>query len=207
MLSVFLLTVSLTFADSAQALYANQDADGLRQLLASADTRTERFIAKYRLYPLTEDEAVIEDIPSELGPNASARELALLAGLWAYRAGEANIFNAIRYGRRSMNRLEEAQARNPSEPYVLLVEGQSLMFRPDVAGKDVPAAVQRFRSLVDQLSEYPESGISEPEARSWLWLALRESDSHQEADEIHSTLLTQDIGPLYTQFLKDPPSV
>jgi len=207
MLSVFLLTVSLTFADSAQALYANQDADGLRQLLASADTQTERFIAKYRLYPLTEDEAVIDDIPSELGPNATARELALLAGLWAYRAGEANIFNAIRYGRRSMNRLEEARAQNPDEPYVLLVEGQSLMFRPDVAGKDVPAAVERFRTLVEQLSSYPQSGISEAEARSWLWLALRESESHQEAEDIHNALLTQDLGPLYTQFLKDPPNV
>lgn len=207
MIAIFLLSVTLTFADSTQALYARQDAEGLRQLLSQADTRTESLMARYRLYPLTEESDIIDDLPQELGPNASARELALLSGLWAYRAGEANIFSAIRYGRRSMNRLEEAKARNPDEPYVLLVEGQSLLFRPDIAGKDVKAAAELFRRLINVLESDPDSGISAVEAHSWLWLALRESEAVAEADQIRQDLIARDPEPLYAQFLDDPPQV
>jgi len=207
MIAILLLTVSLTFADSTQVHYAQQDADALTAMLDSADTRTEELMARYRLYPLTEDEAVIDGIPKELGPDASARELALLSGLWAYRAGETNIFNAVRYGRRSMNRLEEAEALDPDEPYVLLVKGQSLMFRPDIAGKDVPAAVDIFRNLTEVLHEHPKAGISDVEARSWLWLALKESGRAAEAEKLRDHLLATDPAPLYRQFLADPPSV
>lgn len=207
MIAVLLLTVSLSFADSTQALYAQQDADALRELLNDADSQTEVFMARYRLYPLTEKEEVIDDIPKELGPDASARELALLSGLWAYRAGETNIFNAVRYGRRSMNRLEEAEALDPDEPYVLLVKGQSLMFRPDIAGKDVPAAIEVFRTLINVLGEHPDCGISAVEARSWLWLALREAGRSEEAARLRADLLAADPAPLYAQFLDDPPSV
>lgn len=207
MIAVFLLSVTLTFADSTQSFYAQQDAEGLRDLMAQADTRTESLMVRYRLYPLTEDSGVIDDLPQNLGPNASARELALLAGLWAYRAGEANIFNAIRYGRRSVSRLNEAKARNPNEPYVLLVEGQSLLFRPDVAGKDVHGAAQLFRKLISELDQHPNVGISSTEAHSWLWLALREAQSADEADRIRSELLARELEPLYAQFLEDPPQV
>ena len=207
MIAVFLLSVTLTFADSTQSFYAQQNAEGLQDLMAQADTRTESLMVRYRLYPLTEDSGVIDDLPQNLGPNASARELALLAGLWAYRAGEANIFNAIRYGRRSVNRLNEAKARNPNEPYVLLVEGQSLLFRPDVAGKDVHGAAQLFRKLISELDHHPNVGISSTEAHSWLWLALREAQSAEEADQIRSELLAQEPEPLYAQFLEDPPQV
>lgn len=207
MIAVFLLSVTLTFADSTQSFYAQQDAEGLRSLMAQAETRTDSLMARYRLYPLTEDSDVIDDIPQELGPNASARELALLSGLWAYRAGEANIFSAIRYGRRSVNRLEEAKARDPDEPYVLLVEGQSLLFRPDVAGKDVAGAAKLFRRLINELEDHPNVGISSTEAHSWLWLALREAESAEEADQIRSELIARDPEPLYAQFLEDPPQV
>lgn len=196
-----------TFAERAQTYYASQNVDALRDLLGEADTRLEQFLARYRLYPLTEDETVIDDIPSDLGANATARELALLSGLWAYRAGEANIFSAIRCGRRSMNRLEEAKRRNPEDPYVLLVEGQSLMFRPDIAGKDVEAAVDRFRTLVEVVEDHPDAGISRTEAQSWLWLALREADHTSEASSLHASILEDAPAPLYRKFLEDPPSV
>jgi hypothetical protein len=196
-----------TFAERAQAYYASQNESALRDLLDEADTRLERFLARYRLYPLTEDASVIDDVPKDIGANATARELALLSGLWAYRAGEANIFSAIRYGRRSMNRLEEAKQRNPEDPYVLLVEGQSLMFRPDVAGKDVEAAIDRFRTLVDVAEAHPTAGISRTEAQSWLWLALREANHTSEASSLHDAILADAPPELYRKFLEDPPSV
>ncbi|WP_245846024.1 hypothetical protein [Longibacter salinarum] len=199
--------MSLTFADSTQAHYAQQNADALRHMLAESDTRAESLMARYRLYPLTEDTDVIDDIPEELGPDASARELALLSGLWAYRAGETNFFMAMRYGRRSMSRLEEAEERDPDEPFVLLVKGQSLMFRPEIAGKDVAAAVDVFRALIESLDHHPDCGISRIEARSWLWLAMKENGQTREADELRTELLAENPPPLYDQFLADPPSV
>jgi len=198
------------FADATQEAYASQDVATLRSLLDRADTREESLLARYRLYPLTEDENVIDDIPSDVDDveNASARELALLSGLWAYRAGEAGFFfNAIRYGRRSVNFLEAAKAKDDTDPYVLLVEGQSYLFRPDVAGKDVDRAATLFRTLVDELLDDTSIGISPVEAKSWLWLALRECGRADEAQSLHQEVLSGDVAPLYRQFLNDPPSV
>lgn len=206
-LCLLVVTLSPSFADSTQTHYANQDAEALRSLLESADTRTETLLARYRLYPITEDASVIQDLPSDPSPNHSARELALLAGLWAYRAGEASLFGAIRNGRRSLNFLDAAKARDPSDPYVLLVEGQSLLFRPSVAGRDVEAAAQRFDQLVDVLDPEADIGISKTEAEMWLWLALRECGRHQAADTLHQALLANQPPPLYRQFLNDPPQV
>ena len=209
MLSLFLLAVTLStpFADTVQTHYANQNADRLRVLLGEANTSFESLLARYRLYPLTEDSKVIEPLPSDPSPNQSARELALLSGLWAYRAGEAGLFGAIRYGRRSMNFLEAAKARNPEDPYVLLVEGQSLLFRPSIAGRDVEAAADRFDRLVDLLSQTAIPGIATTEAEMWLWLALRENGRSEAAAALHQSLLATQPPPLYRQFLTDPPKV
>jgi hypothetical protein len=209
MLYVCLLAVTLStpFVDSTQTHYANQNAEALRTLLQTAETPFESLLARYRLYPLTEDPSVIDDLPSDPSPNRPARELALLSGLWAYRAGEASLLGAIRNGRRSMNFLEAAKARNPSDPYVLLVEGQSLLFRPSLAGRDVEAAVQRFDRLVDALARHSDTGIAKTEAQMWLWLALRESGRTAEAEALHKALRANALPPLYEQFLEDPPQV
>jgi hypothetical protein len=199
------------FADSLQEAYAAQSVDTVRSLLDRASTPTHTWMARYRLYPLTEEEDVLGDPPSD--PDdlnaADATQLALLSGIWAYKAGETNMFNAIRYGRRSVDFLEAARAEDPDNPYVLLVGGQSFLFRPSIAGKDVPKAIDRFERLVEMLETAPDEvpGISLTEAQTWLWLALREDGQSGRADAMHETVLAGGPPPLYRKFLDDPPEV
>lgn len=199
------------FADSLQEAYAAQSVDTVRGLLDRASTPTHTWMARYRLYPLTEEENVLGDPPSDPddldAPDAT--QLALLSGIWAYKAGETNMFNAIRYGRRSVDFLEAARAADPNNPYVLLVGGQSFLFRPSIAGKDVPKAVDRFERLVEVLETVPDEvpGISLTEARTWLWLALREDGQSGRADAMHEAVLADGPAPLYRKFLDDPPEV
>lgn len=205
-LLVLLATMASPFAQATQTAYAQQDAERLRTLLERASSRSDSLLVRYRLYPLTENETVLEGIPASL-PNGTPREYALLSGLWAYRAGEASFFSAIRYGRRSTNLLETAKAQALEAPFVLLVEGQSLLFRPAIAGKDPAAAAERFARLAEIVDEGGVEGISQTEAHVWRWLALTEADRPQIAEALRDRLLTQDPAPLYEQFLEDPPEV
>lgn len=193
-----------TFADSTQEYYAQQNADALEELLHRADTRFEDLLGRYRLYPLTEDKELLDDLPDDLG-DGSARELALLSGLWGYRASRASIFSAIRYGQRSERLLDQARTRDPDDPYVLLVEGQSLIFKPAIAGRDKEAALQRFNRLCDVLqSAAPDTGVSMTEAQLWRWYALHQLDMDN-APAVRDELLASNPPPLYRQFLQDPP--
>jgi len=201
-----LVTLSAPFAQEVHDAYAQQDAEALRTLLARADSSADSLLVRYRLYPLSENAALIDDLPKELD-DASAREWALLSGLWSYRAGEASIFSAVSYGRRSANLLETAQSLDPDDPYVLLIGGQSLLFRPAIAGKDPAAAAQRFATLVEQAQSGTADGISQMEAQVWHWLALKEAGRTQDARELRDTLLNKTPAPLYQQFLDDPPDV
>lgn len=205
---VILLTMMATspFAQATQTAYAQQDADQLRELMTRASSRSDSLLVRYRLYPLTEDETLLEDIPSSLS-DGSAREYALLSGLWAYRAGEASFLSTIPYGRRSTNLLQEAKERAPADPFVLLVEGQSLLFRPSIAGKDPDAAAHRFARLSEILVDRGSAGISRTEAQVWRCLALREAGHSDEAESLREQLHTQDLPPLYRQFLSSPPDV
>lgn len=205
-LLVLLATITAPFAQATQTAYAQQDAERLRSLFERASSRSDSLLVRYRLYPLTEDESVLEGIPSSLS-EGSARELALLSGLWAYRAGEASFFSVIQYGRRSTNLLEQAKARAPAAPFVLLVEGQSLLFRPAIAGKDPAAAAEEFAALAKTVEENTIPGITKTEAQVWRWLALTEADQLQTANALRARLLNRDLAPLYEQFLKDPPDV
>lgn len=205
---VILLTMMTTspFAQATQMAYAQEDAEQLRNLMSRASSREDSLLVRYRLYPLTEDEDVLEDIPSSLS-DGTAREYALLSGIWAYKAGEASFFSVLRYGRRSTNLLEEAKARDAEDPFVLLVEGQSLLFRPSIAGKDPDAAAERFAQLTEivEAEEFP--GISKTEAQVWQCLALQEADRGTEAASLRGDLQTKDLSPLYRQFLESPPDV
>lgn len=203
-----LLALTMTFADStftgsSQAYYAQQDADALRQLMEQADSRFERLLGRYRLYPLTENDALLDDLPESLD-DGSAPELALLSGLWGYRAARASIFSAIRYGRRADRLLEAAKARDPDDPFVLLVEGQSLIFKPAIAGRDEEAALNRFEQLCSILQDARNVGISMMEAELWRWYALHRLGIDR-APTVRERLLAAGPPPLYQQFLQDPP--
>jgi hypothetical protein len=200
------LPADASFADSTQHYYAHQDVAQLKQLLQEADTRLEDFLCRYRLYPLTEDAAYVDDLPSSLD-DGSARELALLSGLWSYRAGEASIFNAISYGRRSASLLETARAKDEDDPYVLLVGGQSWMFRPAIAGRNLKRALKRFRRLQEVVPDHPDAGIPMVEARLWTWYALHKMDRNEEAKALRQTLTDKNPPPLYAQFMEDPPQL
>lgn len=205
MLPTLLLAVLLSspFAQEVQHAYAHQDADALRALLREADSRADSLLVRYRLYPLTEDASVLDGLPSGL-PNGSAQERALLSGLWSYRAGEASLFRTVQYGRRSADLLERAKAQDADAPYVLLIEGQSLLFRPTIAGRDVKAAADRFERLAAQADTV---GIPEMEAQVWRWLALKETGEREAARRLRKQLMDRSPAPLYQQFLEDPPDV
>lgn len=201
-----LVTLQAPFAQKVHDAYAQQDAEALRTLLDRANSPADSLLVRYRLYPLSENAALLDDLPEKLD-DGSAREWALLSGLWSYRAGEAAIFGAITYGRRSADLLETAQSLDPDDPYVLLVEGQSLLFRPAIAGKDPTAAARQFAALVEQAQSGTAGGISEMEAQVWRWLALKEAGRTQDARSLHDALRTRAPAPLYQQFLDDPPDV
>ena len=205
-LLVILMSLQPPFADRVQDAYAHEDAETLRSLLQTADSRTDSLLVRYRLYPLTENAALLDDLP-ETFDDGTAREWALLSGLWSYRAGEASIFNAVTYGRRSANLLETAQSIDPDDPYVLLIGGQSLLFRPSIAGKDPDAAAKQFEQLAQLAERGQTDGIPPVEAYTWKWLALKESDRTDEAQALHEKLMRQSVAPLYQQFLDDPPDV
>jgi len=203
---LLLVMLSSPFAEATQEAYAQQDADRLRALFERASSRADSLLVRYRLYPLTEDASVLDDLPSSL-PDGTAREYALLSGLWAYRAGEASIFSVVQYGRRSTTLLEKAKARAPEAPFVLLVEGQSLLFRPAMAGKDADAAADRFGRLTEIVRAEQVPGISVTEARVWECVALKEAGHTDQAEALRTHMLDQDLAPLYRQFLESPPDV
>lgn len=198
------LVLIMPFEAEVQEAYAEQDTDTLRRLLDQASTRVDSFLVRYRLYPLTEDPAILEGLPTDLD-DGSAREYALLSGLWSYRAGEASIFRVIQYGRRSTRLLDRAKSIDGRNPYVLLVEGQSLLFRPEFAGRDAEAAAHCFKQLRSQSAR--PSGISEIEADVWYWVALREAGEERAASSVHDQLRKRSLPSLYQQFLDDPPDV
>lgn len=206
MILALLVAVSLAspFSQDVQRAYAHQEADTLRTLLAEADSRADSLLVRYRLYPLTEDASVLDGLPSDL-PDGSARERALLSGLWSYRAGEASVFRTVQYGRRSASILERAKAQDADDPYVLLIEGQSLLFRPAIAGRDVEAAADCFDRLATQGAS--TVGIPAMEAQVWRWLALKEAGETAAARTLREQLLNRDPPPLYRQFMNDPPEV
>ena len=199
------LTASSVMADSTQTYYAQKDVGALKHLLQNAATRTERLLCRYRLYPLTENERYLSDLPETLSPAASAREWALLAGLWGYRAAHASVFGAMTAGRRSMRLLKRARQEDADAPFVLLVEGQSLLFRPAIAGGSSEKALERFQQLRQVLDERPGHAVSPTEAATWTWLALREAGRTSKAEALHQQLTRDDLPPLYREFLEHPP--
>lgn len=207
-LLILLLTMSgpdtgTSLPDSTQALYAAKNAAALDSLLADAPSREAALLCRYRLYPLRQHERYLADLPADLN-EGSARELALLAGLWGYKAGEASLYFAIRHGLRSEQLLEEAKTKDPDDPFVLLIEGQSLLFKPKIAGGDPQAALDRFRRLREVIQQRPNEGIAPMEVDLWIWYALDKLKADQ-APAARERLLAQNPPPLFKEFLLDPP--
>lgn len=189
--------------DSTQVYYATQNVQALQTLLAQSDDRTVQLLCRYRLYPLTEDEAYLKDLPTEL-ENPTARDLALLSGLWGYRVMTSSVLNIPKHGLRANKLLDEAKALDPDEPFVLLIEGQSLLFRPGIFGGDKKTALLRFQRLHDVLKKAKDDSISQMEADLWVWYALKKLEA-DEATAMRTQLLASNPPPLYRSFLLDPP--
>ena len=196
-------SVSTPVADSLTHYYVRQDADALRRLLDEASSREERLLVRYRLYPLTQDEAVIGRIP-EAESVSSPRELALISALWAYRAASGPAWRLPTYGRRSERILDRAADASASDPYVLLVRGQSLYYKPRMFGGDVREAKAVFERLRTVLGGSGVAGLHPFEAEVWIWMCERKLN-RRNADRLKETLLGQDPPPLFRQFLQDPP--
>jgi hypothetical protein len=190
-------------ADSLTHYYAAQNTAAIARLHRTAQTREERLLCTYRLFPLTRDDAWLAEIPDTEGVR-SARELALIAAHWAFRAANAPPWRLPFYGRRSEAVLDRARARDPDDPYVLLVEGQSLLYKPGVFGGDAAAAQARFERLRAVLDDRSVPGLHPFEAEVWIWMSLRKQRAPA-AEAVRQRLLAAEPPPLFRQFLLDPP--
>lgn len=193
-----------SLVDSTQTYYAAQDAAALRRMLERAESRELDLLIRYRLYPLTQDAALLDGLPSDLQA-PTARELALLSGLWGYRVMTTSVLNVPKYGLRAARLIEAARLLDPDDPFVLLIEGQTLLFSPPLMGRDREGALARFRRLCDVLPRAPDRGVSMTEARLWVWYALTKLDRGGPAAALKAELLASQPPPLYRTFLLDPP--
>ena len=195
---------SATVRDSLTYYYARQDTSAVERLYRTkARTRQDRLLCLYRLYPMTLDERWIADIPSDEGVR-SARELALISALWAYRAGAGPAWRLPTYGRRSERVLERALAADPREPYALLVKGQGLYYKPAIFGGDLDAARRTFEQLRGRLGSRGVPGLHPFEAEVWVWMAVRRQDASAGA-RLQRRLLQRRPPRIFRQFLIDPP--
>ncbi|MEM1115503.1 MAG: hypothetical protein AAF845_19230 [Bacteroidota bacterium] len=189
--------------DSITYYYARRDAAAIERLYRTARTREERLLCLYRLFPMTLDERYLDGIPSEAGVT-SARELALISALWAFKTANSPAWRVPTYGRRSERILGDALARDPNDAYALLVRGQALLYKPRIFGGDVPEAQRTFERLRQVLAQRSTPGIHPFEAEVWIWMAVRKQDNGQGA-ALQRRLLAQNPLPMFRQFLIDPP--
>lgn len=190
-------------ADSLTYYYATHNTDAIKRLHRQALTTEERLLCSYRLFPLTQDESWLEDLPEE-SELRTARELALLAAHWAYKAANAPAWRLPTYGRRSEGILRRAQEVNFDEPYALLIDGQSLYYKPAIFGGDAEQAKSRFERLRTVLHGRTVPGIHSFEPEIWIWMCLRKMENPI-APQLREQLLGRRPPPLFRQFLIDPP--
>ncbi|MEL6771802.1 MAG: hypothetical protein AAFP18_12115 [Bacteroidota bacterium] len=192
-----------TYSDSLATFYGSRDVTAMKRLYQDAATVEQRLLARYRLFPITQDGTYLDDLP-DADEAESARELALLSALWAYRVANAPPWKVPTYGRRSEALLDRAKALDDDDPYVLLVDGQALLYKPSIFGGDVNAALVRFRHLRRVLPQHPHTGIPRVEADVWAWYAMHKL-GHDAADGLREQLLAEQPPVLFRQFLTDPP--
>ena len=190
--------------DSLTYYYARQDTSGVDRLYRrQARTRLDRLLCLYRLFPMTLDEGYLADIPPDQGVR-SARELALISAMWAYKAANGPAWSLPTWGRRSERILNEALRRDPDEPYALLVKGQGLYYKPRIFGGDVAEAQRTFERLRQVLARRPAPGIHPFEAEVWIWMSVRKQDRARGA-ALGRRLLAGNPPRMFRQFLLSPP--
>ncbi len=193
-----------TVRDSLTTYYARQDTARVERLFRRrATTREERLLCLYRLYPMTLDRGYLRDIPTDAGVS-SARELALIAAMWAYRASSGPAYRLPIDGRRSERILSRALELDPDDPYALLVRGQSLYFKPRVFGGDIAEARRTFERLQTVMARRTVPGLHPFEADVWVWMCVRRQNAAQ-GTAMRQRLLARRPPPLFRQFLQDPP--
>jgi hypothetical protein len=198
------LAASLTVGDSLTHYYAQLDTSAIDRLYRrQARTLRDRLLCRYRLFPMTLDDAYLANIPNDQGLT-SARDLSLVAALWAYKAANSSAIHLPTYGRRSERILNRALEIDPTEPYALLVKGQSLYYKPSWFGGDAAEAKKTFEQLRQVLARRRVPGIHPFEAEVWIWMAVRKLDANQ-GRVLQRRLLAQNPPPLFRQFLTDPP--
>lgn len=202
---ILLLVLLLTFApfpDATQRYYASRDVEGLQALCAGVTDVEDDLLCRYRLYPLTEDEQYLSDLPASLD-GGTARAQALLSGLWGYKAARAPFHKVPRYGMRAEHLIQQARAQAPDDPFVLLIDGQSLLFKPALVGGDAREALRRFERLHTITARRPDCGVAVVEADLWRWYALDKLDDAG-AEPLRRRLLASNPPRLYREFLESP---
>jgi hypothetical protein len=124
--------------------------------------------------------------------------------MWAYRAASGPAVRLPIDGRRSERILGQALARDASEPYALLVRGQSLYYKPRVFGGDVAEARRTFERLRAVLARRRAPGLHPFEAEVWVWMCVRRQDAAA-GRALRDRLLARRPPALFRQFLVDPP--
>ncbi len=197
------LILGLCFGDLVHDAYVTGNPDALRDLVVYAETREDTLLLRYRLYALTQSPGLIAQIPTDL-ESATARELALLSALWGYRTADARRLQLVLYGRRTMGLLNRALEANPDDPLVMLIDAQSLLFRPGIAGGSKRRGLERLRTLSTRIHSAPACGVAPLEADVWLWYALQRN-GEPGADSLRADLLSGGLPRLYREFIESPP--
>lgn len=196
---MLLLAAQLCFAQDLHDAYAALDTGRVAALHAAAATREDSLLALYRWYALSRDGRLLRGLPDP-GEGASARELALLSALWAWRIPGSTPWNVVRHGRRSQSLLDRALRLDAADPLVALIEAQSLLFRPGIAGGDPRLALVRLRELSSRLRARPPCGVPAVEADAWHWYAANKVGD-AEAPVLAERLRVRELPPLYRAFV------
>lgn len=195
-------------ADTIAARFAQKDHAALERLRARTTSISEELMLRYRLYPLTQDADVLDGLPAD-DACRTGRDCALLSALLSYRLARAPVLQVPRLARRSDALLARAVELDPYDPFVRLVRGQNLLYRPTIFGGTASGALEQFAALRDDLRRREAAGRHEPglpliEAEVWVWYTLRKLN-REGTDAMRDRLLAHGPPPLFREFLLDPP--
>lgn len=203
MTAFVMVLMGLCFGQAAHDAYATGNPAALRELVALAQTREDTLVLRYRLYALTQSRGLIMDLPED-EEQASPRELALLSALWAYRTQDARLLQLAVIGRRTMKYLNRALDADPDDPLVMLIDAQSLLFRPGIAGGSKERGLNRLTALRERVARNASCTVSPLEAEVWYWYALHKNEDPR-ATEVFDRLMVGPLPDLYRSFLQAPP--
>ncbi len=198
---MLLLLVWQCYAGTIEIAFHNDDYQEVQRLYQDAGSRSDSLLALYRLTSLDPDLSLLERLPDDLDRMASARELAWLSALWGFRAQHAGLLKKPKYGAASIRLIEKAERLKPDDPWVMLVGGQSRLYRPGILGGSPETARERFDSALTILQHRPLCGLSALEAKIWIWMALERANDAQ-ADALRAELLALDLPPRFRSWLE-----